>query len=350
MSGQEAHIDPFKLNEILQKIADGIGFLQERQAAASPEFQILMNNYLVKANEAERNQARFEEALERLELVQQENRKLKDNNSEMSQRLGSMEKDIDGLRAEHDKDNGLLREEMLKLNREKADLESTLSQKYSRELREYRADSEKQISQMQSEISELLQIRNKLDEKHQLKSRECDALERELTDLKVRLADEQTTIRGEIIEATKRSQQIEQRFHGEKEQMLVHIRDLEGSMEELTNNLNLRQRELEYKDALLAQTFTNKPQAAAPQFIQNRPVAAQPAPDLLSHTSAQTAQMHMHLAREAAAADYAPNVAERNPVKPALRQAPFDFETVDNAESPSNAQIGGIWSKLNPSG
>ena len=58
-------IDPYKLNDVLQQILDKLALVESKSNSASPEFQVLMNNYLTKANEAERNQARFDEALER---------------------------------------------------------------------------------------------------------------------------------------------------------------------------------------------------------------------------------------------------------------------------------------------
>jgi chromosome segregation ATPase len=251
----EYQIDPLKLNEVLQQILDKLASMEERANAASPEFQILMNNYLTKANEAERNQARFEESFERQELAQQQGRKVQAENDELKERIRTYERDFDNLRTEHSKEVNNLREELSKVIQSKNEAELTASEKYSKEYNQYKSEAEKRMTQMQEELTDALQIKRKLEEKLHFKTQEADMASRELDELKVRLADEQSKIRNEIIEATQRSNQLEQKMLTEKEQLYKRVRELESSIEELNSSLALGKREIEYKDALLAQAI-----------------------------------------------------------------------------------------------
>jgi chromosome segregation ATPase len=315
-------IDPYKLNEVLQQILDKLGQMDEKANSASPEFQVLMNNYLTKANEAERNQARFEEALERLDLAEQEGKKFKAENEELKERIRAYDRDFDSLRSEQAKEVNGLREELTKVLQSKNEVEALMSEKYSKELTQYRASAEKQISHLQTEVGEVLQVKRKLEEKLLMRTQESDAVERELSELKIKLADEQANIRNEIIEATKRSHQIEQRFQTEKEQMYKRVRELESNLEEITNALTLTKRELEYKDALLSQAMRK------------------PTSDLSSLNVNKTANL---VASQVPSTSYstqsfsAPEVPTSEPIVAA--------ETKEQKKG--GGMVGGIWSKLN---
>lgn len=308
-------IDPYKLNDVLQQILDKLASVEEKASSASPEFQVLMNNYLTKANEAERNQARFEEALERLELAEQEGKKFKADNEELKERIRLYERDFENLRLDNAREVNVLREELNKMAQTKQELEDVLSERYGRELKQFKADSEKQIAQLQGEVGEVLQVKRKLEEKLLMKTQEADVVERELNELKVKLADEQASIRNEIIEATKRSHVIEQRFQAERDNLAKRLRELEAANEELNSSLTLKQRELEYKDALLSQAMKK------------------PSPEVSPLSVNKTASL---------VANSAPsNNAPQPP------QTPYNGNNSDLTEKLGKNPVGGIWSKLN---
>ncbi|MDX1921340.1 MAG: hypothetical protein SFU25_11485 [Candidatus Caenarcaniphilales bacterium] len=339
----EFQIDPYKLNDVLQQILDKVTEVQEKSGGASPEFQVLMNNYLTKANEAERNQARFEEALERLDLSEHEAKKLKTEVEELKERIRSYERDFDTLRSDHEKEIHTLRNELNHAIQSNNEIESNVSAKYIKEINAYKSEAERQILQLQEDLSEANQGRRKLEEKLNMKSQEADAAERELSDLKVKLADEQSKIREEIIEATKRSVQIEQSFQRDKEQMIKKIKELENTVEELNSNLTLRQRELEYKDALLTQAI-RQPVKTAPDIAQtlsvNRtasllstPDNSYPEPTTFSPSPQPVSQL---------ATPYATPVEQFTTVA-----SKADPETT--LVSTKEKKVGGIWSKLSSS-
>lgn len=338
----EFQIDPSKLNDVLQQILDKVADIQEKSSGASPEFQVLMNNYLTKANEAERNQARFEEALERLDLSEHEAKKLKTEVEELKERIRSYERDFDTLRSDHDKEINTLRQELNIAVQSNNEIESNVSAKYVKEINAYKSEAERQIIQLQEDLSEANQGRRKLEEKLNMKSQEADAAERELSDLKIKLADEQSKIREEIIEATKRSVQIEQSFQKDKEQMVRKIKELENSVEELNINLTLKQRELEYKDALINQAI-RQPAKAAPEIAQtlsvNRTASLMATP---SETTTFSPSPQLSL----------PSLPQNSQISNPAEQ----FTTVAAKAEPEaltvsskEKKVGGIWSKLSSS-
>ncbi|MDX1918994.1 MAG: hypothetical protein SFT81_07660 [Candidatus Caenarcaniphilales bacterium] len=370
----DQHIDPYKLNEVLQRIVDGLAHLQEKINSASPEFEILMNNYLTKANEAERNQARFEEALERLELAQQENKKIIAENDELKERIRAFEKDFDHARIEYQREVNYVKEELAKVIQSKSEIEGTLSEKYSRELNDYRVDSERQISQLQREMAEVVATKRKMEDKLQAKTAECDAIDKELNDLRIKLADEQVSIRNEIIEATKRSHTIEQKYQEEKDVLLKRSRQLEQELEDTKTELILKSRELAYKDALLAQTY-RQPSTPVPSGIRSS-VADVPYTRSEGNSSGGTIKAsesevpyqdatgfiperipsfksdlsdlsHIHH-------DYAPaSVPDAHSFNPQVDENEKDFKPLSSPVAASTNTpkskgfVGGIWSKLN---
>lgn len=323
-------IDPYKLNDVLQQILDKLALVESKSNSASPEFQVLMNNYLTKANEAERNQARFDEALERLDLAEQESKKFKIENQELIERIRSHERDFDSLRLDHQREINNIKDELNKIVQSKNDLEAVLSEKYSREFTLYKSEAERQMTQSQAEINDLLQTQKKLEDKLKIRSQEADNVEKELSDLKIKLADEQARIREEIIEATKRSHQIEQRFQDEREQMLKRIRELESSNEELNSAFTLKERELEYKDALLSQTLRQPPKTT---FSNNNP---KPIPQTRENTEEEQHSLTINKTASIMPIPKSEELIQENTEV----QSPVQ-------DSPKEKKVGGIWSKLN---
>jgi chromosome segregation ATPase len=315
----EFQIDPYKLNDVLQQILDKVTEVQDKTNNASPEFQVLMGNYLTKANEAERNQARFEEALERLDLSEQETKKLKNEVEELRQRIRSHEKDFDALKNDQEKETSVLRQELNHAIQANSELESNVAAKYIKEINSYKSEAERQITQLQTDLDEELQTKRKLEERIQLRTQEADAHERELSELKIKLADEQSKIREEIIEATKRSVQIEQTFQRDKEQMLKKIKELETSTEEINSNLVLKQRELEYKDALLSQAI-RQPNRAINDFVQSFGSVPNPSAD------AQNAPQNL-------------SVNKTSNLVPSFDNIPNPIETTTFSQSPQTVNL-----------
>jgi chromosome segregation ATPase len=320
-------IDPYKLNEVLQQILDKLALLESKTNAATPEFQVLMNNYLTKANEAERNQARFEEALERLEIVSQEAKSYKQETDDLKERIRGYERDFDSIKLEQERDLNNLRDELSKIIQAKNVIEAELTEKHIKELNNFRADADRQISQLQNELNEMVQLKRKFEEKYQHKNQEADVYEKELNELKIKLADEQAQIREEIIEATKRSHQIEQRFQDEKDQLVRRIKELENSYDEIHSTLLLKQRELEYKDALLNQAL-KQPVKGAPQ---------EPQPNLSVNKTASLVNNQSPRFQEVDE-EVGYSTVPQEP-KPPSRE-PYGAKE-------KKQQVGGIWSKLN---
>jgi len=251
----DQQIDPHKLNEVLEQILEGVQSLREGASSASPEFEILMNNYLSKANEAERNNARFEEALERLEIREQENKRLKLENGEFQKRIRGLENDFEQMRTEHLQEESSLRDKLTTTQKDKDEMEDRFKDNYSKELTQATSDLKKEADYLKERLTDLQEEKDRLEQKLTLKINEVNNVTKELNELKISLVNEQAHIRQEIIEATQRSSDLEKDFQSKKDHFVKHIKNLEVSVEELSSKLDLKQRELEYKDALLSQTF-----------------------------------------------------------------------------------------------
>lgn len=342
----EQQIDPYRLNDVLQRILEGISTLQERQASASPEFQILMGNYLTKANESERNQARFEEALERLESKDQEVKKIREENSELQSRLRIIERDFDSMRLDHDNQVSKLKEEISGLQKQKEELYSEISKKYDEELRQSTADLSKQVVYFREQFLEMQEEKTKMESKLGQYKADNELLEKELTQLKTGLAEEQMNIRNEILEATRRSSQTEKRFQEEKDRMLKRMRELESSVDELENSLSLKQRELEYKNALLEQAFkgSKAPRAMeeaiahAPKFEKIEKI------EKFEPNRFASQEQEISITGERTASDEFQKLAGEFPHETEENSESEEFS--EKAQKKGKGLVGGIWSRL----
>ena len=330
---QQHQIDPFKLNQVLEQILDGIQLLQERQSGASPEFQILMTNYLTKANESERSQARLEEAQERLEQRIREHDSLQAEVRELRERADNYQRELKDQQKDEQLAVARLQDELAQVRRERQEVEEKLAHQYDQELRDNLADLHRQLAYYKEQLADLQDDKRKLEEKYTDRNNEHRMLEEELRELKSQVMQEQANIRNEIIDATRRSTQMEQDFQSEREHFQRTVRQLEGSVEELTNNLSLKQRELEYKDALLKQAYrsgTVSEYSSSDHPVRYQPVqlpAAQPPESPATSQSPDDPQQPLELASSAVSTT---------------------TESPEQNTEPRQNFVGGIWSKLSP--
>lgn len=265
----EPQIDPYKLNQVLEDILENLQVIKKNNSEASPEFQILMSNYLTKANEAERNQARLEESLERLNMREQDIQKAVLERDEINERLDSYQRASEILKQEFEKETQHLREEIATLRSEKEETEKSLSSKFERESEESKEEYQKQINYYRNQLSDVQKDKTKLEKEFEEKEQESLRYEQELKELKTKVMQEQANIRDEIIETSKRSTQAEQRHQEEKDLHLKQINKLESQVEELQSTLKLKETELEYKSALLEQTIKSPKPVISSANIQS---------------------------------------------------------------------------------
>lgn len=319
-------IDPQKLNEVLQDVLGRIISLQESKKSASPEFEVLMNNYLGKANEAERNQARFEEALERLEITEKERKKFSAEKEDLEKRVKQLEEEYKALYKNQEEEVDQLKKELSTVTSEKSELENNLATKHQENLMALKQTYEKKLKEIREEARELIESKNKLEGKVKDKESLAEAFEKELSSMKVKLADEQAKIREEIIEATRYSGEIEQKFQEERSQLLKTIRELKSALENLKSDYLLKKREAEYKEALLQQAMKGNSSAITKvSNIATNPISEdRSAPDLESISE----------------------ISSGLKASPSSEEGNKTANSSEKEEQKKNKNIGGIWSRL----
>ena len=218
---------------------------------ASPEFRALMDGYVNKANEAEYEKIKYKNIEEKYEELKSELRSLKDLTKKQ-------ESDLDATR------------EALKAS--ESDL-FKIRQEFS-----YYKDS------ADSKIQELSEDKRNLNQKV-----------RDLLADKEKSSAEIQNAQMKVMEANHRYKQLEQERGLDKDNYDRALRETENMVAELREQLDLRTRELEYKDALLNQLIkqVSEPNSmlsqtmaqAVPQTmprqqqtVQQRPLVQQPLP------------------------------------------------------------------------
>jgi predicted nucleic acid-binding Zn-ribbon protein len=195
---------------ILENIQDEIQAIAQKQASqVSPEFNALMDGYVNKANESEILKVKHEHMQNQYEEMKLELKATKDLNRQLSS-------DLDAAR------------EALRLS------ESDLHQ--------YKRDHDQSRAQYEEKISALNEERDRLKIKV-----------RDLLDLKEKSASDYNNLKAELLEYRHKSKQVEQEKSVEVESSRRTVREHEKIIEELKEQLDLRTREVEYKDALLNQ-------------------------------------------------------------------------------------------------
>lgn len=251
----DPQIDPFKLNDVLEQILEGIGKLQEESSAASPEFQILMNNYLTKANESERNQARLEESMERMSLKDKEVKQAQDEKEELKERLESFQKASDLNKKQHEKELAGLREEITSLKAEQKTIESEVKNQFQDEIRATGENLNKQINYYRNQLSEIQIERDQQIKELDAYKKESESLKKELADVQNKVLEEQSQIREEILSMTQKSSTLEDQYQEERNNLTSRLQEAEKELDEIKTDYQLKARELEYKNALLDQAL-----------------------------------------------------------------------------------------------
>ena len=211
----EANSNPNELtttfvNSLLEEIRSELKVIGEKQEQkVSPEFNALMDGYVSKANESESLKAKYTHVESHYEELKLE---LKNQKSLYRQ----VAADMDATR------------EALKLS------ELDVS-KYKRDLEQSKFDFEQKIA-------ELIDQRDALGEKV-----------KELTAWKEQNDFTSNELKSEILEHKHKIKQLEQERQIEKETTSRKLRESERLVQELKQQLDLREREASYKNALLEQ-------------------------------------------------------------------------------------------------
>ncbi len=194
----------------LEQIQKQIDFICDRQkSGVSAEFSALMDGYVNKANESQSYKVKFEH--------------------------------LEGLYEELNLEHKTARED---LKKSKADLEASKEALRMSESDLQRAKRDTDNSRLQYEE----QISNLIEEREKLKSKV-----KQLMDHKEKSAQEYNDLKAELLENKYRVKQLEQEKQVEIETQKRTARENHKIIEDLKEKLDLRTREVEYKDALLNQ-------------------------------------------------------------------------------------------------
>lgn len=194
----------------LEKIEKQIGSLVEKQnSGVSAEFNALMDGYVNKANQSQEFKVKYEHLDNLYEDLKIEAKTLKEDNRK--------------LKADTEAAKEALRMSELDLQRSKKESENS------------RVQFEEQIS-------------NLIEERERLKTKV-----KQLTDRNEKATQEYNDIKSELLEHKYKSKQLEQEKQVELETQKRSFRETNKIIEELKEKLDLRTREVEYKDALLNQ-------------------------------------------------------------------------------------------------
>jgi chromosome segregation ATPase len=194
----------------LDKIEKQIGSLLDKQnSGVSPEFNALMDGYVNKANQSQEFKVKFEHVETLYEDLKIEAKTLKEENRK--------------LKVDSDAAKEALRMSELDLQR---------------------ARKEAEHSRMQFEE----QISNLIDDRERFKTKV-----KQLTDRNEKSSQEFNDIKAELLEHKYKAKQLEQEKQVELETQKRSMRETNKIIEELKEKLDLRTREVEYKDALLNQ-------------------------------------------------------------------------------------------------
>lgn len=186
----------------------------------SPEFKALMESYIKKANETEELKVNIENIKQKSEEVKSEIGELRDTNRNLvnelqntRETLGSIEEELDNL----------------KLNT-------------SRTEDEYK-DKIKGLKKLNLEYEDKINILQ--EEKEKLKS----VLEEKMAEF----ADVHESIRQELLDQSYEARKIEQELIIQKDNLKKQVEEFEVLIREQQEQIDLKVKEIEYKDALLNQ-------------------------------------------------------------------------------------------------
>jgi chromosome segregation ATPase len=194
----------------LSKIEKQLRHIAERQSSTvSPEFNALMDGYVNKANESQEFKVKYthletvhDELQTEYKKTLEENKKLKQDNEAAREALRMSEADLQRLRKD------------LEIAKQRAE----------------------------EHINNLVQERESLKSKNKQFFEDQEKLQKELNEQK-----------SELLEHRYKTKQLEQEKHVELENQKRLVKEANKLGDELKEKLELRTREVEYKDALLNQ-------------------------------------------------------------------------------------------------
>lgn len=194
----------------LEKIQNQISSLIDKQnSGVSAEFNALMDGYVNKANQSQEFKVKFEHVENLYEDLKIEAKTLKEENKK--------------LKADADAAKEALRMSELDLQRNRKETDNA------------RNNYEEQVSTL-------------IEERERLKTKV-----KQLNDRTEKAAQEYNDLKAELLEHKYKAKQLEQEKQVELETQKRSIRETNKIIEELKEKLDLRTREVEYKDALLNQ-------------------------------------------------------------------------------------------------
>ena len=207
----------------LEKIDKQISSLIDKQnSGVSAEFNALMDGYVNKANQSQEYKVKFEHLENIYEDLRLESKTLREDNKK--------------FKADTEAAKEALRMSELDLQRSKKEYENSRNQ------------FEEQIS-------------NLIEERERLKTKV-----KQLTDRNEKAALEYNDLKSELLEHKYKAKQLEQEKQVELETQKRSVRETNKIIEELKEKLDLRTREVEYKDALLNQLIK---QVSADESLAN---------------------------------------------------------------------------------
>jgi chromosome segregation ATPase len=200
---------PDALEASLKKIEKHLNQLMEQQGGVSAEFNALMDGYVNKANESQEYKVKYEQLNSQYEEFRLEFKTLKEENKKFRSELESAR---EALRSSE------------------ADL-----QRQKKEVDVQKKAFEEQISEF-------------VEERERLKSRL-----KQLTDFKEKSSADYNKLKSELLELQFSKKQSDQERQVAVETADRAVKESSKAVDELKEKLELRTREIEYKDALLNQ-------------------------------------------------------------------------------------------------
>ncbi len=214
---------PVALGNRLKRIEEQLLSIYERQkSGVSAEFSALMDGYVNKANESQEFKVKFENIFGQFEELKIEFKTQREENKKLK----------------------------LDMDAAKEALRSSET-----ELQRNRKDTENNKLRYDEQISDLIQEREKL--KTKLK---------QLMDHQEKSAVDYNDLKAELLEFKYKTKQLEQEKEVEVETAKRSVRESNKIIDELKEKLDLRTREVEYKDALLNQLIK---QVSAEESLQD---------------------------------------------------------------------------------
>lgn len=186
----------------------------------SPEFKALMESYIKKANETEELKISLENIREKSDGIKAEISELRDTNRNLINELQSTRETLNSLEEE---------------------LEN-LQASTSRTEEEYK-EKIKSLKKLTLEYEDKINILQ--EEKEKLKS----VLEEKMADF----ADTHESIRQELLDQSYESRKTEQELIMQKDNLKKQVEEFEVIIKEQQEQIDLKVKEIEYKDALLNQ-------------------------------------------------------------------------------------------------